>query len=102
MGSAVPYAIAAKMAYPDRPVIGIAGDGVMQMNGLAELITVKQYAARWSNPCFVVMVLVNNDLNEVTWEQRALTGDPKFGADRAVTRLVSQAQVQAVGRRQAR
>lgn len=78
MGSAVPYAIAAKMAHPDRPVLAIAGDGAMQMNGNSELITVKQYWERWSNPCFVVMVLVNNDLNEVTWEQRALSGDPRF------------------------
>jgi pyruvate dehydrogenase (quinone) len=84
MGSAVPYAIAAKMAYPDRPVIAIAGDGAMQMNGLAELITVKQYASRWQNPSFIVMVLVNNDLNEVTWEQRALAGDPKFDAAQTV------------------
>ncbi len=80
MGSAVPYAIAAKMAFPDRPVIAIAGDGAMQMNGLAELITVKQYWRRWSNASFVVMVLANGDLNEVTWEQRALSGDPKFDA----------------------
>jgi pyruvate dehydrogenase (quinone) len=80
MGSAVPYAIAAKMAYPDRPVLAIAGDGAMQMNGNAELVTVKQYWKKWSNPCFVVMVLANGDLNEVTWEQRALAGDPKFAA----------------------
>jgi pyruvate dehydrogenase (quinone) len=80
MGSAVPYAIAAKMAFPDRSIIAIAGDGAMQMNGMAELITVKQYWRRWSNPSFVVMVLVNGDLNEVTWEQRAMAGDPKFDA----------------------
>ncbi len=80
MGSGVPYAIAAKMAYPDRPVLAIVGDGAMQMNGNAELITVKQYWKRWSNPCFVVMVLNNRDLNQVTWEQRALAGDPKFSA----------------------
>ncbi len=78
MGSAVPYAIAAKMAHPDRPVIALVGDGAMQMNGMAELITVKQYWHRWSNPSFVVMVLVNDDLNEVTWEQRAMAGDPRF------------------------
>jgi pyruvate dehydrogenase (quinone) len=66
------------MAFPDRPVIAIAGDGAMQMNGMAELITVKQYWRRWSNPSFVVMVLVNEDLNEVTWEQRVMAGDPKF------------------------
>ncbi|MEZ2416457.1 thiamine pyrophosphate-requiring protein [Luteibacter sp. RCC_6_2] len=80
MGSAVPYAIAAKMAHPDRPVLAIVGDGAMQMNGNAELVTIKQYWKRWSNPCLVVMVLVNHDLNQVTWEQRALAGDPKYPA----------------------
>jgi len=78
MGNAVPYAIAAKMAHPDRPVLAIVGDGAMQMNGNAELVTVKQYCKRWADPNFVVMVLVNRDLNQVTWEQRALAGDPKF------------------------
>ena len=78
MGSGVPYAIAAKMAYPDRPVVAMVGDGAMQMNGNAELLTVKQYWKRWNNPCFIVMVLVNHDLNQVTWEQRVLAGDPKF------------------------
>ena len=78
MGSGVPYALAAKMAYPDRPVLAIVGDGAMQMNGNSELITVQQYWRRWSNPCFVVMVLVNHDLNQVTWEQRVLVGDPKY------------------------
>lgn len=78
MGSGVPYAIAAKMAYPDRPVLAMVGDGAMQMNGNAELITVKEQWQRWQNPCFVVMVLANHDLNQVTWEQRAMAGDPKF------------------------
>lgn len=80
MGSGVPYAIAAKMAYPERPVLAMVGDGAMQMNGNAELVTVKQYWERWSDPRFIVMVLVNHDLNQVTWEQRALAGDPKFEA----------------------
>lgn len=80
MGSGVPYAIAAKMAHPDRPVLAIVGDGAMQMNGNAELITVKQYWRRWKHPGFVVLVLANHDLNQVTWEQRALAGDPKFEA----------------------
>lgn len=84
MGSGVPYAIAAKMAYPERPVIAMVGDGAMQMNGSAELVTVKQYWQRWSNPCFVVMVIVNHDLNQVTWEQRVLSGDPKFSASQDV------------------
>lgn len=78
MGSGVPYAIAAKMAYPDRPVIAMVGDGAMQMNGNAELVTVQQYWKRWQDPRFVVIVLVNHDLNQVTWEQRVLAGDPKY------------------------
>lgn len=78
MGSGVPYAIAAKMAYPDRPVIAMVGDGAMQMNGSGELVTVAQYWERWSDPRFIVLVLVNHDLNQVTWEQRVLAGDPKL------------------------
>ncbi len=84
MGSGMPYAIAAKTAYPDRPVIAMVGDGAMQMNGNAALITVKQYWKQWDNPCFVVLVLHNNDLNQVTWEQRVLAGDPKFEATQDV------------------
>lgn len=78
MGSAVPYAIAAKFAYPDRMIIAMAGDGAMQMNGINELITIGKYWRRWSDPRLVVMVLNNRDLNMVTWEQRATEGDPKF------------------------
>jgi pyruvate dehydrogenase (quinone) len=78
MGPAVPYAIAAKFAHPHRPVIALAGDGAMQMNGLAELITIAKYWRKWKDPRLVVLVLNNRDLNEVTWEERALTGDPKF------------------------
>ena len=84
MGSGVPYAIAAKMAYPERPVIAIVGDGAMQMNGNAEMLTVKQYWRRWKNPTFIVLVLSNQDLNMVTWEQRVLAGDPKFPASQDV------------------
>jgi len=78
MGSGLPYAIAAKMAYPDRPVVAMVGDGAMQMNGNNELVTVKHYWQQWSDPRFVVVVLVNYDLNQVTWEQRVLAGDPKY------------------------
>jgi pyruvate dehydrogenase (quinone) len=84
MGSGVPYAIAAKFAHPQRPVIAMVGDGAMQMNGSSELLTVKQYWQRWSDPRFIVMVIVNHDLNEVTWEQRVLAGDPKFTEAQAV------------------
>lgn len=80
MGAGVPYAIAAKFAYPERPVIALVGDGAMQMNGLAELITVAKYHDRWPDQRLIVAVLNNRDLNQVTWEQRAMTGDPKFVA----------------------
>ncbi|MGN6499364.1 MAG: thiamine pyrophosphate-requiring protein [Tsuneonella sp.] len=77
MGAGVPYAIAAKFAYPDRPVIAMVGDGAMQMNGMAELITAAKYHRQWPNQCFVVCVLHNEDLNQVTWEQRVMEGNPK-------------------------
>jgi pyruvate dehydrogenase (quinone) len=77
MGSAVPYAIAAKFAFPDRPVIAFSGDGAMQMNGINELITVYRYWKRWSDPRLVFFVLNNEDLNQVTWEQRILGGSPR-------------------------
>jgi pyruvate dehydrogenase (quinone) len=80
MGSAVPYAIAAKFVAPDRVAIALAGDGAMQMNGNAELVTVAEYWRRWRDPRLVVLVLNNRDLNMVTWEQRVLAGDPKFSA----------------------
>jgi pyruvate dehydrogenase (quinone) len=78
MGSAVPYAIGAKYAHPDRPVIALAGDGAMQMNGLAELLTIRRYWRQWSDPRLVVCVFHNNDLSHVTWELRAMGGAPKF------------------------
>ncbi len=80
MGPAVPYAIAAKFAHPHRPVVAFVGDGAFQMNGMAELITVKRYWERWSTPTLVFCVFNNQDLNQVTWEQRALSGDPKYPA----------------------
>ena len=78
MGSAVPYAIAAKFAFGGRPVVAVAGDGAMQMNGINELITVSKYWREWATPNFVVLVLNNRELNMVTWEMRALSGNPKF------------------------
>ncbi|WP_433611271.1 thiamine pyrophosphate-requiring protein [Prescottella agglutinans] len=78
MGPGVPYGIGAKFAHPERPGIVFAGDGAMQMNGMAELVTVKRYRKEWSDPRLVVAVLHNNDLNQVTWEMRAMSGAPKF------------------------
>jgi pyruvate dehydrogenase (quinone) len=78
MGPGVPYAIGAKFAHPDRPAVALVGDGAMQMNGMAELITVSRYYQQWSDPRLIVAVLHNNDLNQVTWEMRAMEGAPKF------------------------
>lgn len=80
MGNAVPYAIAAKFAYPDRVAIALVGDGAMQMNGNSELITIAKYWRRWADPRLIIMVLNNQDLNQVTWEMRVMEGDPKYEA----------------------
>ncbi|NOG71819.1 thiamine pyrophosphate-requiring protein [Roseicella sp. DB1501] len=84
MGAAVPYAIAAKLAHPDRPVIALVGDGAMQMNNMAELITVAKYWKDWASPTWVCCVFNNQDLNQVTWEQRVQEGDPKFEATQSI------------------
>jgi pyruvate dehydrogenase (quinone) len=80
----VPYATAAKFCYPDRVAIAAVGDGAMQMLGNAGLITIAKYWKRWSDPRLIVLVLHNNDLNQVTWEQRVLAGDPKFAASQDI------------------
>ncbi len=78
MCPAIPYALAAKLAHPDRPVIASLGDGAFQMLGMNALIDIAKYQDRWSDPRLVVCVLHNNDLNQVTWEQRVMAGDPKL------------------------
>ncbi|WP_282693308.1 thiamine pyrophosphate-requiring protein [Streptomyces sp. CC208A] len=87
MGPAVPYAIGAKFAHPDRPVIALAGDGAMQMNGMMELVTAAKYHSEWSDPGLVVAVLNNHDLNQVTWEMRAMSGAPRFEESQAIPDL---------------
>ncbi len=84
MGAAVPYAIAAKYAEPDRPVVALVGDGAMQMNNMAELVTVAKYWRDWPDPRWTVCVFNNQDLNQVTWEQRVMNGDPKFDASQKI------------------
>jgi pyruvate dehydrogenase (quinone) len=84
MGPGMPYAIAAKFAYPDRVVLALCGDGALQMNGMNELITVAKYWKKWSDPRLVILALNNRDLNQVTWEMRAQAGDPKFEASQNV------------------
>ena len=78
MGAAVPYAVAAKLCFPDRVCIAVTGDGAMQMNGLNACITVAKYWKEWSDPRWITLVLNNRDLNQVTWEQRIMMGDIRF------------------------
>ena len=80
----VPYTIAAKFAFPDRVAVGTIGDGAMQMGGMAELLTAAKYYHTWSDPRMVVVVLNNEDLNQVTWEQRVMEGEPRFDASQCI------------------
>ncbi|MBP2328624.1 pyruvate dehydrogenase (quinone) [Kibdelosporangium banguiense] len=97
MGPAVPYAIGAKFAHPDRPVVALVGDGAMQMNGMAELITIARYRELWADPRCVVCVLHNNDLNQVTWELRAMGGAPKFEESQVLPDVSYASFAQSVG-----
>ncbi len=97
MGPGVPYAIGAKWAHPDRPAIALVGDGAMQMNGMAELITVAHYWRQWSDPRLIVAVLHNNDLNQVTWEMRAMENSPKFVASQALPDVDYAAFARSIG-----
>jgi pyruvate dehydrogenase (quinone) len=84
LGAGTPYAIAAKMAFPDRTVIACMGDGAMQMNGLNEMITIAKYWKQWSNPHLIVLVLNNRDLNQVTWEERIMLGAGKTESTQSI------------------
>jgi pyruvate dehydrogenase (quinone) len=97
MGCAVPYAIAAKFAYPERTVIAFAGDGAMQMNGNEELITISKYWQSWATPNIIICVLNNRDLNMVTWEQRMMEGDPKFEATQVIPDFNYAAYAESLG-----
>ena len=97
MGPGVPYGIGAKFGNPARPVIVFAGDGAMQMNGLAELITIKHYWHEWPDPRLIVAVLHNNDLNQVTWEMRAMEGVPKFSESQRLPDVSYEAFATSLG-----
>jgi pyruvate dehydrogenase (quinone) len=84
MGPGMPYALAAKFVHPDRPVIATVGDGAMQMIGNNVLIDIAKYWREWQDPRLVMLVLNNGDLNQVTWEQRVMAGDPKFEASQVL------------------
>jgi len=97
MGAAVPYAIAAKFAHPERPVVAMVGDGAMQMNNMAELITVAKYWQEWQNPQWICCVFNNEDLNQVTWEQRVMEGDPKFEASQNIPNVPYHRFAESIG-----
>jgi pyruvate dehydrogenase (quinone) len=95
----VPYAIAAKFAFPDRVSIAMVGDGAMQMGGMAEMLTAAKYYKTWADPRMIVLVLNNEDLNQVTWEQRVMEGDPKFEASQDIPYLDYAAYAGLIGLR---
>jgi pyruvate dehydrogenase (quinone) len=99
MGPAVPYALAAKLCHPDRPVIAFVGDGAMQMIGINGLITIAHLHAEWSDRRFVVCVLRNQDLNQVTWEQRAMSGDPKLESSQVLPEFSYAQYAELIGLR---
>ncbi|MFF9204986.1 thiamine pyrophosphate-requiring protein [Streptomyces sp. NPDC014986] len=97
MGPAVPYAIGAKFAHPERPAIALVGDGAMQMNGMMEMVTAAKYHHEWSDPRLIVAVLNNGDLNQVTWEMRAMTGVPQFEESQHIPDLPYAEIAQRIG-----
>jgi len=97
MGAAVPYAIGAKFAHPDRPVVALVGDGAMQMNNMAELITVAKYRDRWADQRLVTCVFNNEDLNEVTWEQRVMNANPRYDASQDIPDVRYSAFAEQIG-----
>jgi pyruvate dehydrogenase (quinone) len=99
MGCGVPYAIAAKFAFPDRVVVALVGDGAMQMAGNIELVTIAKYWKEWADPRLVVLVLNNQDLNQVTWEMRAFTGEPKYEASQNIPDFPYASYAESLGLR---
>jgi pyruvate dehydrogenase (quinone) len=99
MGPGVPYAVAAKFAWPDRPVIALVGDGAMLMNGINCLVTIAHYWKEWSDPRLIVMVLANRDLNQVTWEQRVMAGNPKYVCSQTVPKFEFASYAELIGLR---
>lgn len=97
MGPGVPYAIGAKFAEPTRPSIALVGDGAMQMNGMAELLTARLYYEQWDDPRMIVGVVNNTDLNQVTWEMRAMAGAPKFVESQTIPEVNYAAFARSIG-----
>jgi len=75
MANGLPYAIAAQLAYPQRQVVAIVGDG-----GLSMLMADFATAVKYELP-IVVLVMRNNELNQIRWEQMVFLGNPEYGVD---------------------
>jgi pyruvate dehydrogenase (quinone) len=75
MANGLPYAIAAQVAYPDRQVIAFVGDGGFSML-MAEFVT----AVKYQLPIKVV-VIKNNTLGMIKWEQMVFLGHPEYGCE---------------------
>jgi pyruvate dehydrogenase (quinone) len=97
LGAGTPYAVAAKFAFPDRPVIACMGDGAMQMNGINVLITVSKYWKEWATPNWICLVLNNRDLNQVTWEERVQSGDPKTMSTQSIPDMPYHKYAELIG-----
>ena len=90
MGAGLPYAIAAALAFPGRPVVAIVGDGGLSMS-MAELAT----CARYNLPVKIV-VLNNGTLGQIKWEQMMFLGNPEFGCDLAPIDFARAAEAMGV------
>jgi pyruvate dehydrogenase (quinone)/pyruvate oxidase len=75
MACGLPYAIAAAVAYPDRPVYCIIGDGGLSML-MGELITIAAYKLN-----IKIVVIKNNTLGQIKWEQMVFLGNPEYACD---------------------
>ena len=95
----VPYAIAAKFCWPDRPAIALVGDGAMEMLGINGLITISRYWKQWTDPRLIILVLKNHDLNQVTWEMRVMSGCKKFEASQFVPDFPFASYAESLGLR---
>ncbi|OOY03548.1 thiamine pyrophosphate-requiring protein [Thioclava sp. F28-4] len=93
----VPYAVAAKFCYPDRAAVAFVGDGAMQMLGITDLITVSKYWRDWADPRLVICVLANQDLNQVTWELRAMADSPRVDKTQDVPDIDMAAYAELLG-----
>ena len=98
MLAAMPYAIAAKFAHPGRPVVCTIGDGAFQMLGMNELLTIKRHWQSWEDPRFIVLVLNNHDLTQVSWEMREV-GDPRWDTSQLVEEMDYAGYAQLLGLR---